>query len=90
MLFPVDFETLRDSECFDADSGKDLAVELSEYFIPAFSHQSHREELALAALALPFALQARLGEDDEQLIVIADRRLDLLVQPLAARVREKK
>ncbi|HEX8311423.1 MAG TPA: toll/interleukin-1 receptor domain-containing protein [Chthoniobacteraceae bacterium] len=40
-LFPVrlvDFETLRDWECFDADSGKDLAVELREYFIPDFSN----------------------------------------------------
>jgi len=39
-LFPirlVDFATLRDWECFDADSGKDLAVELREYFIPDFS-----------------------------------------------------
>ena len=34
----VDMETLRDWECFDADSGKDLAVELREYFIPDFSH----------------------------------------------------
>lgn len=40
-LFPVrlvDFETLRDWESFDADSGKDLAVELREYFIPDFSN----------------------------------------------------
>ena len=40
-LFPVrlvDMETLRDWECFDADSGKDLATELREYFIPDFSH----------------------------------------------------
>ncbi len=40
-LFPVrlvDFETLRDWECFDADGGKDLAVELREYFIPDFSN----------------------------------------------------
>jgi TIR domain/Pentapeptide repeats (8 copies) len=39
-LFPVrlvDFETLRDWECFDADGGKDLAVELREYYIPDFS-----------------------------------------------------
>ena len=38
-LFPirlVDFETIRDWECFDADSGKDLAVEIREYFIPDF------------------------------------------------------
>ena len=55
-LFPVrlvDYETLRDWKCFDADSGKDRspiylpplapyaaasAVELCEYFIPDFSH----------------------------------------------------
>ena len=39
-LFPimlVDFETIRDWECFDADAGKDLAVEVREYFIPDFS-----------------------------------------------------
>ena len=39
-LFPgrlVDFETLCDWECSDSDSGKDLAIELREYFIPNFS-----------------------------------------------------
>ncbi len=39
-LFPIrlcDFETLRDWTCFDADTGKDLAVEVREYFIPDFS-----------------------------------------------------
>jgi uncharacterized protein YjbI with pentapeptide repeats len=39
-LFPirlVDFEAIRKWECFDADSGKDLGVELREYFIPDFS-----------------------------------------------------
>ena len=39
-LFPIrltSFETLRTWECFDADSGKDLAIELREYFIPDFS-----------------------------------------------------
>jgi hypothetical protein len=38
-LFPirlVDFETLRDWECFDADSGTDLGVEIRESFIPDF------------------------------------------------------
>lgn len=37
MLFPVrlaDFETLRDWECFDADTGKDSAREIREYFVP--------------------------------------------------------
>jgi uncharacterized protein YjbI with pentapeptide repeats len=41
MLFPVrlvDYETLRDWECFDADTGKDSAREIREYFIPDFSN----------------------------------------------------
>ena len=49
-LFPVrlvDFETLRDWECFDADTGKDSAREIREYFIPDFSnwknHESYQE-----------------------------------------------
>ncbi len=40
-LFPirlVDWETIRAWECFDADTGKDLAVEVREYFVPDFSH----------------------------------------------------
>jgi len=44
-LFPIrltDFDTLRAWECFDADQGKDLAVEVREYFIPDFSNwKSH-------------------------------------------------
>ena len=28
---------IREWECFDADHGKDLAVEVREYFIPDFS-----------------------------------------------------
>lgn len=39
-LFPVrlvDFDTLGEWECFDADSGKDLAIEVREYFIPNFA-----------------------------------------------------
>lgn len=41
VLFPirlVDFSTLRDWECFDADAGKDSAREIREYYIPDFSH----------------------------------------------------
>ena len=54
-LFPVrlvDMETLRDWECFDADCGKDLAVELREYFIPDFSHWKEHDpfEAAFARL----------------------------------------
>jgi uncharacterized protein YjbI with pentapeptide repeats len=49
ILFPVrlvDFEALRNWECFDADAGKDSAREIREYFIPDFSnwrnHDSYR------------------------------------------------
>ena len=40
-LFPirlVDFEAIQKWECFDADSKKDLAVEVREYYIPDFSN----------------------------------------------------
>ena len=40
ILFPImltDFDTLREWTCFDADTGRDLAVEVREYFIPDFS-----------------------------------------------------
>ena len=39
ILFPislVEFEKIRDWELFDADSGKDMAREIREYFIPDF------------------------------------------------------
>jgi hypothetical protein len=45
-LFPirlVDFETVENWECFDADSGKDLAVELREYYIPDFSNWKNHD-----------------------------------------------
>jgi hypothetical protein len=41
VLFPIrlcTFEALRDWECFDADTGKDSAREIREYFIPDFSN----------------------------------------------------
>jgi uncharacterized protein YjbI with pentapeptide repeats len=50
-LFPVrlvDFETLRNWECFDADSGKDLAVDLREYFIPDFSNWKDHDQFEAA------------------------------------------
>jgi hypothetical protein len=40
-LFPirlVDYETLQAWECFDADTGEDLATEVRGYFIPDFSN----------------------------------------------------
>ena len=39
-LFPislVDYEAIRKWKCFDGDTGKDMAVEIREYFIPDFS-----------------------------------------------------
>jgi hypothetical protein len=50
ILFPISivpFETIRDWENFDADTGKDSAREIREYFIPDFSnwkdHDSYQE-----------------------------------------------
>jgi hypothetical protein len=40
MLFPVrlvDFKVLKEWECFDADTGKDSAREIREYYVPDFS-----------------------------------------------------
>jgi hypothetical protein len=51
VLFPVrlvSFEAIRDWELFDADEGKDLAIEIREYYIPDFSdwknHDSYAKE----------------------------------------------
>jgi hypothetical protein len=54
-LFPirlVDFDRIKQWECFDADTGKDLAVELREYFIPDFSNWKDHDafEAAFARL----------------------------------------
>ncbi|MBZ5658504.1 MAG: toll/interleukin-1 receptor domain-containing protein [Acidobacteriia bacterium] len=46
ILFPirlVPFEILRDWECFDADTGKDSAREIREYFIPDFSNWKNHD-----------------------------------------------
>ena len=46
-LFPVrlvEFNTLRDWECFDADTGKDSAREIREYFIPDFSNWKDHDQ----------------------------------------------
>ena len=50
-LFPIrlaSFDAIQKWECFDADAGKDLAVELREYYIPDFSnwkeHDAFEEE----------------------------------------------
>jgi hypothetical protein len=40
-IFPirlVDFERIKSWKCFDGEAGKDLAIEVREYFIPDFSN----------------------------------------------------
>jgi hypothetical protein len=51
VLFPVrlcSFDALRDWECFDADTGKDLAKEIREYFIPDFSDWKNHDAYQVA------------------------------------------
>lgn len=46
-LFPIrliDYDVLKEWECFDADTGKDLAVEVREYFIPDFSNWKNHDD----------------------------------------------
>jgi hypothetical protein len=60
-LFPIrltDFETLRDWTCFDADTGKDLAVEVREYFIPDFSNWKDHDAFESAFARLKKDLEA--------------------------------
>ena len=63
-LFPirlVDFDVLRSWECFDADEGKDLAVEIREYYIPDFSAWKNHSAFELAFDRLLKDLQAAEG-----------------------------
>lgn len=49
VLFPVrlvSFEAIQDWELFDADEGKDLAVEIREYYIPDFSDWKNHDPYA--------------------------------------------
>jgi hypothetical protein len=68
-LFPirlVDFETVREWQCFDADIGKDLATEIREYFIPDFSNWKDHDAFEAAF--------ARLLEDLKRDVAPADRQ----------------
>jgi uncharacterized protein YjbI with pentapeptide repeats len=60
-LFPIrltDYDTLREWECFDSDYGKDLAVEVREYFIPDFSKWKNHDDFEHAFGRLLSALKA--------------------------------
>src|SRR5271157_5414528 len=74
VLFPVrlvGFETLRDWECFDADTGKDSAREIREYFIPDFSNWKEKDSyqrafsLLVKDLALSSTSPVIEGQPDE-------------------------
>ena len=67
-LFPirlVDFDTLRDWECFDSDSGKDLGVEIREYFIPDFSNWKDHDSFETAFGRLIKDLKATTSTDEK-------------------------
>lgn len=64
VLFPirlVPFEALREWEAFDADTGKDLAREIREYFIPEFSDWQDEEKFQSGLAQLKDSL--RKSED---------------------------
>jgi hypothetical protein len=66
-LFPirlVGFEAIREWECFDAESGKDLAVEIREYFIPDFTGWKDHDafEAAFARLIEDLKATTSTGE----------------------------
>lgn len=62
ILFPIsitDFDKIRKWELFDADSGKDLAVEMREYLIPDFSNWENETEFNKAFTKLVEGLENR-------------------------------
>ena len=69
VLFPirlVPFETLRDWKAFDADTGKDMGVEIREYFIPDFSNWKDHDAFEAAFQRLLSDLKA--GKSDREAI----------------------
>jgi hypothetical protein len=60
-LFPIrltDIRTLKEWTCFDADTGKDFAVEVREYFIPDFSNWKNHDAFESAFARLKKDLEA--------------------------------
>jgi len=69
VLFPlrlVDFETIQQWKCFDADTGTDSAREIREYFIPDFSnwksHDAYQQAFNRLLHDLKPALESKPGE----------------------------
>ena len=55
----VSFNRIREWICFDADTGKDLAVELREYHIPDFSNWKNHDAFESAFSDLLRELKAQ-------------------------------
>jgi hypothetical protein len=50
-LFPIrlaKFEDIKEWHCFDSETGKDLAIELREYFVPDFSNWKDENAFGVA------------------------------------------
>jgi hypothetical protein len=65
VLFPVrlvEFDVLRDWECFDGDTGKDSAREIREYFIPDFSKWKDHDSYQTAFQRLVSDLKAEASK----------------------------
>ena len=66
LLFPVrlvDYETIKAWECFDADTARDLATEIREYYIPDFTTWKDHDAFEAAVARLLRDLKA----EDRQL-----------------------
>jgi len=66
----VNMEIIKRWKCFDADSGKDLAREIREYFIPDFSDWQNREtyDKALRRLIQDLKGNPNRGEDTKSAV----------------------
>jgi len=61
LLFPVrlvDYEAIKTWECFDADTAKDLATEIREYYIPDFTAWKDHDAFEAAVAGLLRDLKA--------------------------------
>ena len=61
LLFPVrlvDFEAIKRWECFDADTAKDFATEIREYYIPDFTAWKEHDAFEAAVTRLLHDLKA--------------------------------
>ena len=69
VLFPIrlmGYDTLTQWECFDADTKKDLATEIREYFIPDFSTWKDHDPYQQAFTRLLHDLKAEAAEEQKK------------------------